>query len=112
MQIFHGRGGSVGRGGGPAFDAIRAQPHGTVQGRIRIPEQGEIITSNYGTRENAVATLESIAAATLLASIEPYHSPAGAQQKYLAALTAISVFFLMIRRPPRSTLFPYTTLFR
>ncbi len=53
MQIFHGRGGSVGRGGGPSFAAIRAQPPGTVQGRIRITEQGEIIAAKYGTRESA-----------------------------------------------------------
>ena len=49
MQIFHGRGGSVGRGGGPSFAAIRAQPPGTVQGRLRITEQGEVIAAKYGT---------------------------------------------------------------
>ena len=53
MQIFHGRGGAVGRGGGPSFAAIRAQPDGTVQGRIRITEQGEMIAAKYGTRECA-----------------------------------------------------------
>jgi phosphoenolpyruvate carboxylase len=71
MQIFHGRGGSVGRGGGPSFSAIRAQPRGTVQGRIRITEQGEMIAAKYGTRDSAVMNLESITAATLLASLEP-----------------------------------------
>ena len=70
MQIFHGRGGAVGRGGGSSFAAIRAQPHGTVRGRIRITEQGEIIAAKYGTRESAATNLESIAAATLLASLE------------------------------------------
>ncbi len=70
MQIFHGRGGAVGRGGGSSFAAIRAQPHGTLRGRIRITEQGEIIAAKYGTRESAAANLESIAAATLLASLE------------------------------------------
>ena len=53
MQIFHGRGGAVGRGGGSSFAAIRAQPRGTVQGRIRITEQGEVIAAKYGTRESA-----------------------------------------------------------
>jgi phosphoenolpyruvate carboxylase len=67
MQIFHGRGGAVGRGGGSSFAAIRAQPHGTVRGRIRITEQGEIIAAKYGTRDSAAANLESISAATLLA---------------------------------------------
>ena len=71
MQLFHGRGGAVGRGGGSAFAAIRAQPAGTVQGRIRITEQGEVIAGKYGTRESAMANLEAMAAATLLASLEP-----------------------------------------
>lgn len=71
MQLFHGRGGSVGRGGGPSAAAIRAQPAGTVQGRIRITEQGEVIAAKYGTRENAAANLETMAAATVLASLAP-----------------------------------------
>jgi phosphoenolpyruvate carboxylase len=71
MQIFHGRGGAVGRGGGSSFGAIRAQPPGTVQGRIRITEQGEVIAAKYGTPESAAANLEAITAATLLTSLEP-----------------------------------------
>lgn len=71
MQIFHGRGGAVGRGGGSSFGAIRAQPQGTVQGRIRITEQGEVIAAKYGTPDSAAANLEAITAATLLASLEP-----------------------------------------
>ncbi|HZF41872.1 MAG TPA: phosphoenolpyruvate carboxylase [Sphingomonadaceae bacterium] len=71
MQLFHGRGGAVGRGGGSAFAAIRAQPPGTVNGRIRITEQGEVIAAKYGTRENAMANLEAMTAATLLASLQP-----------------------------------------
>jgi phosphoenolpyruvate carboxylase len=70
MRIFHGRGGAVGRGGGSSFAAIRAQPPGTVRGRIRITEQGEIIAAKYGTRESAALNLEAIAAATLLTSLE------------------------------------------
>ena len=70
MQLFHGRGGAVGRGGGSSFAAIRAQPPGTVQGRIRITEQGEVIAAKYGTRESAVANLEAMVSATLLASLE------------------------------------------
>lgn len=71
MQLFHGRGGAVGRGGGSAFGAIQAQPKGTVQGRIRITEQGEVIAAKYGTVDNAVANLETMASATLLASLAP-----------------------------------------
>ena len=71
LQLFHGRGGAVGRGGGSSFAAIRAQPPGTVQGRIRITEQGEVIAGKYGTRESAAINLEAMASATLLASLEP-----------------------------------------
>jgi phosphoenolpyruvate carboxylase len=70
MQLFHGRGGAVGRGGGSSFSAVRAQPSGTVQGRIRITEQGEVIAAKYGTRESAAVNLEAIASATVLASLE------------------------------------------
>ena len=71
MQLFHGRGGAVGRGGGSAFAAIRAQPPGTVAGRIRITEQGEVIAAKYGSAPQADASLEAIASATVLASLEP-----------------------------------------
>jgi phosphoenolpyruvate carboxylase len=69
MQLFHGRGGAVGRGGGSAFGAILAQPEGTVQGRIRITEQGEVIAAKYGTVDNAVTSLETMASATMLATL-------------------------------------------
>jgi phosphoenolpyruvate carboxylase len=71
IQLFHGRGGSVGRGGGSSYDAIRAQPRGTVNGRIRITEQGEVIAAKYGSVEAAVRTLETTAAATLVATLSP-----------------------------------------
>ncbi len=53
MQLFHGRGGAVGRGGGSAFVAIRAQPQGSVGGRIRITEQDEVIASKYGVTRHS-----------------------------------------------------------
>ena len=66
----------MGRGGGSSFAAILAQPPGTVQGRIRITEQGEVIAAKYGTVQNASANLETIAAATLLSSwAPPPHGP-------------------------------------
>jgi phosphoenolpyruvate carboxylase len=90
MQLFHGRGGAVGRGGGSSFDAIRAQPHGTVQGRIRITEQGEIIAAKYGTREGAATNLEAITSATLLASLENANVSDDERHRYSAAMQALS----------------------
>jgi len=90
MQVFHGRGGAVGRGGGSSFAAIRAQPHGTVRGRIRITEQGEIIAAKYGTRESAAANLESITAATVLASLENASLSSECSSRFAAAMGALS----------------------
>ncbi|MET3761598.1 phosphoenolpyruvate carboxylase [Sphingomonas sp. UYEF23] len=90
MQLFHGRGGAVGRGGGSAFAAIRAQPSGTVQGRIRITEQGEVIAGKYGTRDSAITNLEAMASATLLASLEPDALSAADTRRFSAAMDTLS----------------------
>jgi phosphoenolpyruvate carboxylase len=90
MQVFHGRGGAVGRGGGSSFDAIRAQPQGTVKGRIRITEQGEIIAAKYGTRDSAAANLESITAATLLTSLENVSLSTESRTRFAAAMDSLS----------------------
>jgi phosphoenolpyruvate carboxylase len=90
MQVFHGRGGAVGRGGGATGAAIRAQPHGTVRGRIRITEQGEIIAAKYGTRESAAANLEAITAATVLASLENASLSSGSRSRFAAAMDSLS----------------------
>ncbi len=83
MQLFHGRGGSVGRGGGSAFEAIRGQPPGTVQGRIRITEQGEVIAAKFGTADSARANLEAMATASMLATLEPQRLPDSAVRAVL-----------------------------
>ncbi|SDJ77961.1 Phosphoenolpyruvate carboxylase, type 1 [Aliiruegeria lutimaris] len=71
MRLFHGRGGSVGRGGGPAREAIVAQPPGAVDGQIRLTEQGEVISSRYSHSESGYAHLETLVSATIEASLLP-----------------------------------------
>jgi phosphoenolpyruvate carboxylase len=90
MQIFHGRGGAVGRGGGSSFAAVRAQPRGSVQGRIRITEQGEVIAAKYGTVESAAANLEAITSATLLATLEPSTASEEEVARFTQAMESIS----------------------
>ncbi len=89
LRLFHGRGGSVGRGGGPSHDAILAQPGGAVDGQIRITEQGEIIFSKYANAEVGRSNLEILAAATLEASLlQPQHS--APRPEYLEAMEELS----------------------
>ena len=88
LTLFHGRGGSISRGGGPTYVAIQSQPPGSIQGRLRVTEQGEMIQEQFGLPEIAVRTLEVYTTATLGATLVP---PAPARPEWREAMERLAV---------------------
>jgi phosphoenolpyruvate carboxylase len=90
LEFFHGRGGTISRGGGPTHRAILAQPVGTVRGRIKITEQGEVIASKYGSVPSAVHHLERLVSATLEASVAHPLQRRKRRPSWLAEMTELA----------------------
>jgi len=90
LKLFHGRGGSVSRGGGPTYLAIQSQPPGSIDGRLRVTEQGEMIQAQFGLPDIASRTLELYTTATLEATLAPGAPPPPAWRTLMDSLAAAS----------------------
>ncbi len=90
VTLFHGRGGTVGRGGGPTHLAIQSQPPGSIRGSLRVTEQGEMINAKFGLSEIALRTLELYTTATLLATLRPPQAPLQSWRDRMQVLADVS----------------------
>ena len=90
LTLFHGRGGSVGRGGGPIYEALLSQPPGTVNGRTRVTEQGEIIQQKYATESLAEYSLGTYIGSVLEATLAPPIKPKKNWRELMNAMSKVS----------------------
>ena len=91
ITLFHGRGGAIGRGGGPIYDAILGQPHGSVNGHIRVTEQGEMLSFKYGLRSIALRNLELVVAGVIKSSLpQAAHITEEQRQHWVEIMTGLS----------------------
>ena len=103
LTLFHGRGGSIGRGGGPTHVALQSQPPGSVDGRLRVTEQGEMIQSKFGIPDIALRTLEVYATAVAEATLRPAPEPAADWRRIMDQLsqTAMAAYRRLVREDAR-----------
>ena len=102
LTLFHGRGGTVGRGGGPTYLAIQSQPPGSIQGSLRVTEQGEMIRAKFGLKEIAERTMEIYTTATLETTLIPHDKPKPEWRSLMDQLadTSLTSYQQLVKQTP------------